>query len=411
LSSTIAEIRRDIVFTTHTPVPAGNETYDPGMLLRVLPDLARQLDTSDEEVLALGRSPDAPHEALFGMTELALHTSRCANAVSKRHGEVSRAMWQRHYRAERSEDVPIAHVTNGVHLPTWMAPPIRQLLRRFLGEDWESSQDDAQRWAKIQQIPDEELWRVRLETRKALTDAVRTHSVMDRLERGEPIDYVEAAAKSFDPNVLTVGFARRVATYKRLHLLTESPERAVGLLGGEHPIQVVIAGKAHPSDDVAKRSVQTIFAIRRAPVVGMRVAFLEDYDLEIAALMVAGCDVWVNLPRPPNEASGTSGMKAALNGGLNLSVLDGWWCEGFAGDNGWAIESAPNSDAEEQDRVDARKFYDTLEQQIVPAFYERDEHGLPRRWLQYVRNSLATIGPRFNSARMVHEYGARIYPR
>ena len=411
LAQAIAELRPSIVFTTHTPVAAGNESYDPATLRRVLPGLAQSLGAAEEELLALGRRPGAAHDAPFGMTELALHTSRSTNAVSKRHGEVARAMWHGLYPSTRADDVPISHVTNGVHLATWMAPPMRRLLRRHLGEDWESAQTAPEHWAKIHQIPDEELWKVRLELRAALIAAVRVRSVTDRLERGEPIDYVEAAAKSFDPNLITVGFARRVATYKRLHLLTESAERAVGLLTSEHPIQVIIAGKAHPSDDIAKRSVQTIFTIKRSPVVGTRVAFLEDYDLEIARTMVAGCDVWVNLPRPPYEASGTSGMKNALNGGLNLSVLDGWWCEGFASENGWAIDSATTLDPEAQDRADATELYNLLENQVTPPFYERDALGLPRRWLQYVKNSLASLGPRFNSGRMVSDYVARVYSR
>lgn len=411
LATAVGRVREGVVFTTHTPVAAGNETYDPADVGRVLPGLARELGATDEELLALGRGPDAARDARVGMTELGLHGSRSANGVSKRHGEVARSMWQGLFRATRREDVPITHVTNGVHLPTWMAAPMRALLRRHLGEDWESEQDDPERWARIREIPDEELWRVRTELRTALVEAVRVRSVADRLDRGEPIDYVEAAAKNFDPAVLTVGFARRVATYKRLYLLTQSPSRALGLLSGDRPIQVVIAGKAHPGDEGAKQFLQTIFAMKRAPGVGTRVAFLEDYDLELARTMVAGCDVWVNLPRPPNEASGTSGMKSALNGGLNLSVLDGWWCEGFAGDNGWAIEGEGDLDHAAQDRRDADQLYGILERDVVPAFYERDARGLPRSWLLRVRSSLGSLGPHFNASRMLRDYVARVYTR
>jgi starch phosphorylase len=220
---------------------------------------------------------------------------------------------------------------------------------------------------------------------------------------------VERAAAGFRPDVLTVGFARRVASYKRLHLLVADPRRALGLLAGEHPIQVVMAGKAHPRDDGAKRMVQAVFALKAAPAVGARVAFLEDYDLEIARILVAGCDAWVNLPRPPLEASGTSGMKAALNGVLNVSVLDGWWCEGFDGTNGWAIRSEAGPDDAAQDARDADALYGILEREVVPEFYARDAAGLPRAWLARVRRALRTLAPAFNTARTLAEYASRVY--
>jgi len=288
---------------------------------------------------------------------------------------------------------------------------MRELLRRHLGDDWESVQSHAERWARVSSIPDEELWQVRNTLRAELVETVRRRSVRDRLDRGEPIDYVEAAARTFDEGVLTVGFARRVASYKRLHLLTQSPERALGLLGSDRPIQVVIAGKAHPLDEDAKHFVQTIFAMKRAPGVGTRVAFLEDYDMDLARTMVAGCDVWVNMPRPPNEASGTSGMKAVLNGTLHLSVLDGWWSEAFDGANGWGIESPESEDPFEQDRRDADRLYSILESEAVPDFYQRDPLGLPRAWLQRIKRSLVSLGPRFNSMRMLEDYTARVYSR
>ena len=318
-------------------------------------------------------------------------------------------MWQGFFPGRSLNEVPITHVTNGVHLATWMSVPMRELLRRHLGDDWESSQDDAERWARVSSIPDEELWQVRNTLRAALAEEVRRRSVRDRLDRGEPIDYVEAAARNFDSKVLIVGFARRVATYKRLHLLTQDPARALALLASDRPIQVVIAGKAHPLDEDAKRFVQTIFGIKKAPGVGPRVAFLEDYDMDLARTMVAGCDIWVNMPRPPNEASGTSGMKVVLNGGLHLSVLDGWWSEGFTGDDGWGIASPEGLDPDAQDRHDADELYSILERQAVPAFYERDSLGLPRAWLRRVKSSLMSLGPRFNTMRMLRDYTARVY--
>ncbi len=405
----MATVRSRVVFTTHTPVPAGNERYELSDLRRVLPGLCEELGVTEDELLDYGRFPGAKSDTRLGMTELGLHTSRTANAVSRRHGEVARAMWQGFYPGRSPGEVPITHVTNGVHLATWMSVPMRELLRRHLGDDWESSQDDPERWARVASIPDEELWEVRNTLRAALVEEVRRRSLRDRLDRGEPIDYVEAAAKHFDSKVLLVGFARRVATYKRLHLLTQDPARALGLLASDRPIQVVIAGKAHPLDEDAKRFVQTIFGIKKAPGVGPRVAFLEDYDMDLARTMVAGCDLWVNMPRPPSEASGTSGMKVVLNGALHLSVLDGWWSEGFTGDDGWGIASPEGLDPAAQDRQDADQLYGILESQAVPAFYERDAQGLPRAWLRRVKSSLMSHGPRFNTVRMLRDYAARVY--
>jgi starch phosphorylase len=405
----MAAVRSRVVFTTHTPVPAGNERYELSDLRRVLPGLCEELGVTEDELLDLGRFPGAKSDTRLGMTELGLHTSRTANAVSRRHGEVARAMWQGFYPGRSVGEVPITHVTNGVHLATWMSVPMRELLRRHLGDDWESSQDDPERWGRVASIPDEELWAVRNTLRAALVEEVRRRSLRDRLDRGEPIDYVEAAAKHFDSRLLLVGFARRVATYKRLHLLTQDPARALGLLASDRPIQVVIAGKAHPLDEDAKRFVQTIFSIKKAPGVGPRVAFLEDYDMDLARTMVAGCDIWVNMPRPPSEASGTSGMKVVLNGSLHLSVLDGWWSEGFTGDDGWGIASPEGLDPSTQDRQDADQLYGILESQAVPAFYERDAEGLPRAWLRRVKSSLMSHGPRFNTVRMLRDYAARVY--
>jgi starch phosphorylase len=292
-----------------------------------------------------------------------------------------------------------------------MSVPMRALLDRHLAPDWIAHPADPWRWAALDAVPDEELWAVRNELRAALVAFVRERSVRDRLARGEPIDYVARAATTFDSEVLTVGFARRVASYKRLHLLVANAQRALALLGGAHPIQVIIAGKAHPLDEGAKRIVQMVFGLKGAPAAGARVVFLEDYDLEVAHMLVAGCDVWVNLPRPPMEASGTSGMKAAMNGGLNLSVLDGWWCEGFDGIDGWAIRSEPSLDEPIQDERDADALYRILEREVVPEFYERDAAGLPRAWLRRVRDSLKVVGPMFNTARTLRDYVVQVYGR
>lgn len=406
--------RARTVFTTHTPVAAGNDTYDPELTLSVLRGFADELQLPPAEFLALGRTRrDDPHQP-FGITVLGLHGSRSANGVSRRHGQVAREMWTSLWPDRPVDAVPISHVTNGVHIPTWMAPGMRDLLDRWLGSAWTARASDPSTWDAIDEIPDAELWAVRQTLRGELVRWVQAQSIDDRLARGAvPRHYAEAAARGFSPDVLTIGFARRIATYKRLYLLIREPERALRLLDGPTPLQLVIAGKAHPEDDDAKRLVQQLFPVAMAQQVASRVAYLEDYDHGMAARLVAGCDVWVNLPRPPLEASGTSGMKAALNGGLHLSVLDGWWEEAFDGRNGWGIgvdvASDPLPAAEAQDARDASTLYSLLEREIVPAFHERDEDGVPRAWVQRIKHSLRSIGPRFNASRMLHDYSDAVY--
>ena len=396
-----AAVRQQLVFTTHTPVAAGNERYSETALRRIVGRFAWSASLSWSELFALGLIRDNGSES-FGLTPLALRAARAANGVSRMHGEVARTMW-RTLSAERGT-APIAHVTNGVHVPTWMSPPMAELLTRYLGEGWLERAADPDTWQRIESIPDAELWAVRCQLRRFLVDYVRTRSVSDRLARGDGLDYVEAAEHAFDPDVLTVGFARRVASYKRLHLLTWDMARALALLSAARPIQVLIAGKAHPHDDEAKRIVQAIFRMKASPVVGARVVFLEDYDMAMARRLVAGCDVWVNLPRPPLEASGTSGMKAMLNGGLNLSVLDGWWAEAWDGQNGWAIRSEAGPDDAVQDARDSALMYSLLEHEIVPLFHDRDGAGVPSNWVKKIKLALRTLGPSFNASRMLRDY-------
>jgi starch phosphorylase len=408
LERALGEVRGRIVLTTHTPVAAGNEVYAPQQIRATLGAYLTSLGLDPDAALALGRAPGAPPATPFGMTDLALRTARSANAVSRRHGEVARAMWAHHWPDRPPDQVPIFHVTNGVHAPTWLAPAMRELLERHLGPGFGAESTDPSRWAAVDSIPDEELWAVRCRLRAALVDFVRARSISDRLARGEPTAYVERAARTFDPEALTIGFARRVASYKRLHLLVADPRRALALLSGSHPVQVVIAGKAHPRDEGAKRIVQEIFALKEAPFAADRVVFLEDHDMEMARQLVAGCDVWLNLPRPPLEASGTSGMKAALNGGLNLSVLDGWWSEAFDGANGWAIPGGPG-DEQAQDARDADALYGLLEREVVPLFHERDGGSVPRGWVRRVKASLRSLGPAFSATRMLGDYLAKVY--
>ena len=411
IDDALAAARERCVFTTHTPVPAGNETYETTSFLEAFADLPPRLGIDFGRFLDLCRTHPGGDE-WPGMTPLALRLSRRANAVSMRHGEVAREMWRPLFGDASADEVPITHVTNGVHLPSFLSPPMRALLDGHLGEGWLDRASDPETWAPVDAIPDEDLWAARNEARRLLVDYVKVKSVQDRLLRGEAPDDVMAVAETFAEDTLTLGFARRIATYKRLFLLTYDPERVRRILADGPPLQLVVAGKAHPLDDNAKQMLVDVFGLSESVGITSRVAFLENYDLSVAPPIVGGCDVWLNVPRPPLEASGTSGMKSAANGGLNLSVLDGWWVEGYDGENGWEIDGhAPEGEDEAgQDARHANALYDLLEQQVIPLFHDRDADGIPRRWLAMVKHSLRTNGPRFSAARMVEEYAARIYP-
>ncbi|HYI19959.1 MAG TPA: alpha-glucan family phosphorylase [Solirubrobacteraceae bacterium] len=411
LENGLAAVRERTVFTTHTPVPAGNDTYPAEQVVEALTGLTTAMGVEADEVIRLGRTrPDDAGEP-FGVSQFALRASRAANGVSRRHGEVARGMWKDLWPGRELDDIPIGHVTNGVHVPTWLGGPMRSLLDRHLGDGWLRRAADPATWAPVRDVPDEELWAVRNEQRAAFIEYVRAKSTVDRLGRDEPRGYAEAAAQAFDPDALTIGFARRLATYKRLHLLVHDADRALRMLSGDRPLQLVIAGKAHPRDEEGKRLVQHLFTFKWAPEVGGRVVYLDDYDLSSAARMVRGCDVWVNLPRPPLEASGTSGMKSAVNGGLQLSVLDGWWAEGYDGTNGWALSGEEDADHGAQDHRDGAELHRLLEFEVAREFYERDAGGLPRAWLARVKASLATNGPAFSATRMVQDYVRQFYTR
>jgi starch phosphorylase len=409
LDAALAQVRARTVFTTHTPVAAGNEAYTRAEVEPLLTGLRHELQLPAKLFYGLGSlDPSRPDEAI-AVTALALRASRAANGVSRRHGEVARAMWKGLWPGSAASEVPIGHVTNGVHVATWMADAMQALLDRRLGEAWRSHLSDPVFWERLSEIPDGELWEVRGVLRARLVAHARERSISDRLQRGESPDYVEAAARVFDPDHLTIGFARRVATYKRLHLLTRRLDRALRLLADEaRPIQLVVAGKAHPADGEAKETLRALLAARHVRNVGHRVVFLEDYDLHQAPLVVAGVDLWLNLPRPPLEASGTSGMKVALNGGLNLSVLDGWWAEAYDGECGWAIAS-PDADPDTQDDRDADALFDLVEREVIPLFYDRGDDGIPRRWLSRVRTAMTRLVPRFGSERMLRDYVEQLY--
>jgi glycogen phosphorylase len=409
LEEAIDAARRRTIFTTHTPVPAGNDTYPGEVVAGVLGRAAREVGLDAWDLVRMGRTRADDQSEPFGVTQFALHTTRAANAVSRRHGEVARSMWHGLWPERAVDEVPITHVTNGVHEPSWLGAGMRALLDRHLGEDWLRRAEEPTTWEAVDGIGDEELWDVRREQRAALVEYVRERSVLDRLARGDTREYVQAAAHAFDPEVLTIGFARRVATYKRLHLLLQDRERSLAMFADGRPVQLIIAGKAHPRDEEAKRLVQHLFTAKDSPAIASRVVFLDDYDLGVARRLVQGCDVWLNLPRPPLEASGTSGMKNAVNGGLHLSVLDGWWWEGFDGANGWALPGEVDPDHGAQDHRDAAEFARVLAEEVVPEFYDRDAAGVPRDWVARVRASLKTLGPQFSAGRMLEDYERRLY--
>src|SRR3954470_10124818 len=397
------------VFTTHTPVPAGNDTYPAAQVESVLKHIAGRLGVDPAEIIRLGRTNPTEDAEPFGVTQFALRTSRAANGVSRRHGEVAREMWQAMWPDRAVDSVPITHVTNGVHIPTWLGKPIWDLLNRHLGDDWLDRATDPATWAPVDDIPDQEIWDVRTQQRGELIEYVRHRAVFDRLARDEPRPYAEAAA-SFEPEVLTVGFARRLATYKRLNLLLQDIERALRIVNDtERPVQVLLAGKAHPRDDAGKRLVEGLFEAKHAPGFATRVAYLDDYDLRMAAHLVRGCDVWINLPRPPLEASGTSGMKNVVNGGLQLSVLDGWWAEGYDGGNGWALSGDIDHDHGAQDARHAHELFRLLEEEIAPEFYRVAAEGIARDWVARIRRSLRTLGPMFGAGRMLEDYEKKVY--
>jgi len=401
----VADARERTVFTTHTPVPAGNDTYPPERLRALLGGVSADVD----DLVRRGRThPDDEHEP-FGVTQFALRNSRAANGVALRHGEVSREMWNDLWPDRQVDDVPIGHVTNGVHIPTWIGAPMRDLLDRHLGVDWWRRAEDPATFEAVDHIPAADLWRVRDEQRAKLVEFVRERSVLDRLARGDSRDYVEAAAHAFDKQYLTIGFARRLATYKRLSLLLYDVERAIRVLGGDRPIQLLLAGKAHPKDDEGKRLVQGLFDIRGDQRVASRVVFLEDYDLAVGARLTRGCDVWLNVPRPPLEASGTSGMKSVVNGGLQCSVLDGWWYEAYDGRNGWALDGTVDPDHGAQDARHAAELFRLIEEEIVPEFHDRDPDGIPQAWVRRMKASMRTLIPAFSASRMVRDYETTLY--
>jgi glycogen phosphorylase len=402
----LARVRERVVFTTHTPLPAGNESYPPAQFAAAYADLASRLDLEPEAFLDLCRTKPGDPAEPAGMSPLAMRVSHRRNAVSRLHGEVARRLWKPLFAPAPP---PIEHVTNGVHMPTFLTDPFARLLTEHLGDAWLRNPADPSLWAGVREIPNAELWQARNEARRRLVRFAREKNLADRLLRGEELAYAEATAKMLDADTITFGFARRLTAYKRLALLVADVERARRILVGPPAVQLLISGKAHPRDEEGKRLLQRVTLLRRqiAPE-GGRVGFLENYDLTIGRELVAGCDVWLNLPMRELEASGTSGMKAVYNGGLHLSVLDGWWAEAYNGSNGWAI-AGDGDDPEERDERDADALYTLLEDEVIPLFYERDEDGVPHGWCERIKEALVSCGPAFTATRMLDEYRDRIY--
>lgn len=406
-------VRGRCVFTTHTPVAAGNDEFEPELVRKCFEsDYWKELKLSEDEFFDLGRVDPANDKGNYGLTPLAIRMCRSTNGVSRKHGEVSRALWQKLWPEKPLAEIPITYITNGVHAPTWVAPLIRTLYEECAGEGWTAVAQDRPRWEEsISRLSDQELWTAHSLLKQRLIAFIRERSFQAREERGESSEYTESARSMFDPNALTIGFARRIAAYKRWSLLLTDPERLQRLLKDpERPIQFVFAGKAHPQDQGAKLILQQLARWKYDPNVQNRAVFIQDYDQEIARQLVQSVDVWLNVPRRPLEASGTSGEKVAMNGGLNFSVLDGWWLEGYDGTNGFAIGGTPaDGDAELVDLGDAESLYRVLEQEVIPTYYERDQNDLPRKWIAMMKRSIVTLVPEFNSDRMVAEYARKIY--
>lgn len=401
------------VFTTHTPVPAGNDRFPPDLMQKYFENYAKEMGLAFKVLLALGREDPRDDNEPFCMTVLALKLSRFNNGVSKLHGRVSRNMWQRVWQQYPQEDIPIGAITNGVHTATWVAHDIALLYDRYLGGNWREEADCARVWAMAESISESELWRTHERLRARLVDYVRLRLQNQLRAKGARRRDMEMASEVLDPEALTIGFARRFATYKRANLILHDKERLARLVSNKQkPIQFIFAGKAHPQDNEGKRIIQELIELCRRDDCRHNIIFVEDYDMEIAQYMVQGCDVWMNTPRRPLEACGTSGMKALVNGVLNLSTLDGWWDEAYRADNsvGWAIgQGEEYEDAGYQDFVESQTLYNILENDVLHGFYDRAPGGLPRSWVRKMKMALKELVPRFNAHRMVEDYAAKAY--
>src|SRR3954471_13095050 len=397
------------VFTTHTPVPAGNDSFPREMMRKYFGDFAKELNIPFDELFTFGQTRVNATDP-FSMTILALRLSRHSNGVSKLHGDVSRSIWKEVWTGVPVYEVPITSITNGIHTKTWMAPEFAELYQKYLG-NWEEHVTEPEFWRGVIDIPDAQLWDTHQKLKLRLIEFIRERVRVRRTRIGESPEMVRRANRLLDPEILTIGFARRFATYKRGALLFSDKARLERLLNDRsRPVQFIFAGKSHPQDEGGKALIQQVYQFSREAGMENRIVFLEDYDSYIARRLVQGVDLWLNHPLRPQEASGTSGMKTPPNGGLNLSVLDGWWCEGYNGNNGWAIGSDIHQGSVEfQNEVDTSSLYQLLENQIIPLYYAKPDGKLPLAWLQLMRDSIRSVTPVFNTHRMVKEYTERLY--
>jgi starch phosphorylase len=406
-----SQIPREVVFTTHTPVPAGHDRFNQDLIEEHLGPLRDQLGISHDNLMGFGREYPTDHGEQFCMTVLGLKLSRRVNAVSSLHGEVSRAMWKCLYPGKPEDAVPIGHITNGVHVPSWLAPQMCRLYDRHLGVGWQDHSGSAKTWEAIETVDDGELWETHLSLKSQLLEFVRRRAREQAERRKEPQETLSKLGKVLSPDALTIGFARRFATYKRANLVLADIQRLAAMVNDpKRPVQFVFAGKAHPHDEPGKRVLQQIAEMMRNPKFSDKFVFVEDYDINVGRHLVQGVDVWLNNPRRPLEASGTSGQKVVLNGGLNLSVLDGWWAEAYDGLNGFAIGGGrTHSNFDVHDSRDGEDLYRVLRDELIPLYYSRDRDGLPRGWIRRMKRTIRTLGWRFNADRMVMDYTLKGY--
>jgi starch phosphorylase len=407
----LPRVAREVVFTTHTPVPAGHDRFHASLIEEHLGPLREQMGLSHDALMSLGReNPGNQHEE-FCMTVLGLRVARRSNAVSALHGEVSRAMWTGLYPGRPEDAIPIGHITNGVHVPTWLAPQMFRLYDRHLGNGWHEHSGDARIWEGIENVDDGELWETHLSLKARLLEFVRRRAVDQAKRRGDPMEVLQKLGRVLSPDALTIGFARRFATYKRANLILADVEGLASMVNDpKRPVQFVFAGKAHPRDEPGKRVLQQIAELMRNPKFGDKFVFVEDYDINVGRHFVQGVDVWLNNPRRPLEASGTSGQKVVLNGGLNLSILDGWWAEAYDGVNGFAIGTGrTHSNMDIHDTRDGQDLHRVLREGVIPLYYQRDRDGLPRGWIKRMKRTIRTLGWRFNADRMVMDYTLKCY--
>ena len=404
-------VRKNDVFTTHTPVPAGNDRFPMWLMEKYFSKMWGELGLTSEQFLDLGKETTTWGDQ-FTMPILALKLSERSNGVSKLHGEVSRAMWHFLWPDRKVEEVPISHVTNGVHSHTWVSRRMGLVFDQYLGKEWRDNLDDVEMWKKVEDIPNEVLWEVRRHQKRQLNSYIARSARRVWVTGSKHPVQIIAGGVLLEPDALTIGFARRFPTYKRGNLILRDYERLLRLLNNtDRPVQFVFSGKAHPADEAGKLILQQLYRAIKDAHTGGRMVFLEDYNMDIARHLVSACDVWMNTPRRPMEASGTSGMKAAMNGALNFSVLDGWWAEGYNGKNGWAIGTEQEYDSTEaQDDADALSLYETLENEIVPLYYDRKDIAAPSKgWMEMMKNAIATLSPMYSTRRMVGDYVRNMY--